>query len=269
MAMKLMITLTVIRQLSTHKNYQTVFRSYPSAIGGQAFASCLITKPATPTRRKLMPDWVVNIVSSESGEASFVVDGAAQGQPLEAHQDDTVSWNNQTNDEHQPWQTNSSYQPLDQSDLSDPIPAGEPSNSYNCTTPATNPQHWTVYYYCSRHPDNPNERGSIAVTAWPITFGGGGLAPQASTANYSKQDTIAWFNHSQQAHQPCQTDANYSPVTSPGSLSGVIQPGEQSSPYTVPPPPAGSPATYTIYYFCYLHQNVKNEQGKIIATPDG
>jgi hypothetical protein len=217
----------------------------------------------------IMPDWVVNIVSSESGETSFVVDGAAQGQPLEAHQDDTVSWNNQTNDEHQPWQTNPSYQPLDQSDLSGPIPAGEPSNSYNCTSPATNPQHWTVYYYCSRHPDNPNERGSIDVTAWPITFGGGGLAPQASAANYSKQDTITWFNHSQQAHQPCLTDSNYSPVTSPGSLSGVIQPGEQSSPYTVPPPPPGSPATYTIYYFCYLHQNVQSEQGMIIATPDG
>ncbi len=102
-----------------------------------------------------MADWVVNIVSVESGESSFVVDGSTQGQPLEAHQDDTVSWNNQTNDEHQPWQTNSNYEPLAQSDLSDPIPEGEPSNSYNCSSPDGNPQHWTVYYYCSRHPDNP------------------------------------------------------------------------------------------------------------------
>jgi hypothetical protein len=34
MAMMLMITLMGIRQLFTHKNYQTVSRSYPSAIGG-------------------------------------------------------------------------------------------------------------------------------------------------------------------------------------------------------------------------------------------
>lgn len=216
-----------------------------------------------------MADWLINIVSSDSGEASFVVDGATQGQPLDAHQDDTVSWNNQTNGEHQPWQTNSSYEPFDQSDLSDPIPEGEPSNSYNCTSPDGNPQHWTVYYYCSRHPDNANERGSINVTAWPITIGGGGFAPQVSTANYAKQDTISWFNHSQSAHQPCETDSNYSPVTSPGSLSGVIQPGEGSVPYLVPGPPPGSPATYTIYYFCYLHQDNQSERGTIIATPSG
>src|ERR1041385_833622 len=216
-----------------------------------------------------MADWLINIVSSVSGEASFVVDGGTQGQPLDAHQDDTVSWNNQTNDEHQPWQTNSSYEPLDQAPLVDPIPEGEPSVSYNCTSPAANPQHWTVYYYCRNHPNNPNERGTINVTAWPITIGGGGLAPNKSTANYTNQDTITWFNHSSQAHQPCQTDSKYSPVSSPGSLSGVIQPGEKSAPYAVPPPPSGSAPTYTIYYFCYLHQNAKNEQGRIIATPDG
>lgn len=219
-----------------------------------------------------MPDWVVNIVSSGSGEASFVVDGATQGQPLDAHQDDTVSWNNQTNDEHQPWQTNSSYEPYDQSDLSDPIPEGEPSNSYNCTSPATNPQHWTVYYYCSRHPDNANERGSINVTAWPITIGGSGantnFTPNVSGANYIKHDTISWFNHTQEAHQPCETDSNYSPVTSPGSLSGVIQPGEASTPYAVPPPASG-PASYTIYYFCYLHQDRQKERGTIVAAPSG
>ena len=220
-----------------------------------------------------MADWLVNIVSSGSGEASFVVDGSTQGQPLDAHQDDTVSWNNQTNDEHQPWQTNSSYEPLDQAPLVNPIPEGEPSISYNCTSPTANPQHWTVYYYCRNHPDNANERGSINVTAWPITIGGSGaktnFAPNVSGANYTKQDKITWFNHTQTAHQPCETDSNYSPVTSSGSLSAVLQPGEKSAPYAVPPPAPGSPATYTIYYFCYLHQDVKKERGTIVATPDG
>jgi hypothetical protein len=46
MALKLMITLTVIHQLSTHKNYQIVFRSYLSAIGGEASAICLIIRLA-------------------------------------------------------------------------------------------------------------------------------------------------------------------------------------------------------------------------------
>ena len=216
-----------------------------------------------------MADWLVNIVLSGSGETSFEVDGSTQGQPLDAHQDDLVTWNNQTNDEHQPWQTDSSYDPLDNGSLVDPIPEGEPSITYNCSSPAANPQHWTVYYYCRNHPDNPKERGSINVTAWPITFGGGGLSTNASTANYSNHDTISWFNHSTAAHQPCQTDSKYSPVTSPGSMSAVLQPGDKSAPYTIPPPPPGSPATYTIYYFCYLHQTAKNEQGKIVATPDG
>jgi len=215
-----------------------------------------------------MADWLVNIVLSGSGETSFEVDGFTQGQPLDAHQDDLVTWNNQTNDEHQPWQTDSSYEPLTNGSLVDPIPKGQPSITYNCSSPAANPQHWTVYYYCRNHPDNPKERGTINVTAWPITYGGSGLSATASTANYTNHDTISWFNHSTAAHQPWQTDANYKPLPA-GSLSAVLQPGDKSAPYAVPPPPPGSPAPYTIYYFCYLHQNVTTEQGKIVATPDG
>jgi len=214
-----------------------------------------------------MPDWVVNIVLSDSGETSFVVDGSTQGQPLPAHQDDTVSWNNQTNDEHQPWQTDSLYAPIDKAPLVDPIPEGEPSISYNCTSPAANPQHWTVYYYCRNHTDNENERGSINVAAWPITIGGSGantnFAPPASSAYYLTQDKISWFNHAAEAHQPCETDANYSPVTSPGSLSGVLQPGDKSVPYTIQPP------ARTIYYFCFLHQDRQKERGTIVVTADG
>ncbi len=215
-----------------------------------------------------MADWLVNIVLSDSGETSFEVDGSTQGQSLDAHQDDLVTWNNQTNHEHQPWQTDSSYDPLPNGSLVDPIPKGQPSVTYNCSSPAANPQHWTVYYYCRNHPDNPKERGSINVAAWPITFGGGGLSPNASTANYENHDTITWFNHSAAAHQPWQTDANYKPLSA-GSMSAVLQPGDKSAPYTVPPPPPGTPAPYTIYYFCYLHQNATNERGTIVATPDG
>jgi len=214
-----------------------------------------------------MADWLVNIVSSDSGEASFVVDGSTQGQPLDSHQDDLVTWNNQTNDEHQPWQTDSSYNPLDNAPLVDPIPEGEPSVPYDCASPSQNPQHWTVYYYCRNHPNNPNERGSINVTAWPVTIAGAGantsLTPSASAAYYESDDTISWFNHGSEAHQPCETDSNYSPVTSPGSLSGVLQPGDKSTPYAIQAP------ARTIYYFCYLHQNRQNERGTIVVTAGG
>jgi hypothetical protein len=63
-----------------------------------------------------MADWSVNIIQTKSG-AAFVVDfpNAKQGQPLQAAQDDLVSWFNQTDDEHQPWQTDANYKPQAQS----------------------------------------------------------------------------------------------------------------------------------------------------------
>jgi hypothetical protein len=228
-----------------------------------------------------MPDWVINIISSDSGEASFIVDslGAKQGDPLNAKQDDLVSWYNQTNDDHQPWETDSDYNPNELSDLSDIIPGGEPSNNYNCTQPAGSPQQWTVYYYCSRHPDNANERGSINVKALPknsinITGSGTGTTflPPVRGATYTanQKDTINWNNLTEEAHQPWPTDATYSkalPVSSwPGTLSGVIQPGDSSLVYAVTPPDATT-TNWTVYYFCFLHQDRESERGTIVIPP--
>jgi hypothetical protein len=225
-----------------------------------------------------MPDYLVNIVASESGDAEFVpaFRGAGQGQPLEVNQEDLVSWYNQTNDAHQPWQTDSGYNPLAQSPLVDAVPAGQPSNTYPCTQPGGSPQVWTVYYYCNRHPDNPKERGSIIVTALPtnsiniIDSGmGATFTPPARGANGG--DLINWNNLTAEAHQPWPTDANSSklPVTGwPGSLSGVIEPGSSSLVYAVAPPPTNPNATsWTIYYFCNLHPDSESERGTIVVPP--
>jgi hypothetical protein len=229
-----------------------------------------------------MPDWVVNIVKGKSGQAEFVVDfpGAQQGQPLQAQQDDLVSWYNQTRDTHQPWQTDSNYNRLRQSDLSDPIPPGQSSNNYDCAQPAVGsppeqPQTWQVYYACALHPNNPNERGLINVTALPtnsvnildsgsaVTF-----APQARGAR--KNDLINWNNLTQEEHQPWPTDASYNPLSvqkgDAAYLSDPIQPGESSGLYTVAPP-AGNPKSWTVYYCCYLHQEAKSERGTIVVPP--
>ena len=112
-----------------------------------------------------MPDWSIKIVSASSGGgAAFQPDlqGYSQGDPLPAQQDDLVSWNNTTDDTHQPWPTDSNYNPLSDADvlprgsatyLSDPIPAGKSSRpSYDVAQPDGSPQTWTIYYFCKLHP---------------------------------------------------------------------------------------------------------------------
>ena len=137
----------------------------------------------TKSEEGTMPDWMINIVSLDSGEGAFVVDGLEQGQPLAAQRDDLVHWYNQTNDDHQPWKTDANYNPCAASDLSELIPAGQPSNNWDCLPPQVvndpcspsidpgnpnnppDPPTWTIYYYCNRHPDNEQERGSINIAA--------------------------------------------------------------------------------------------------------
>lgn len=128
-----------------------------------------------------MPDWSIKIVPSGSGGgAAFVPDvqGAKPGDPLQAMQDDLVTWNNTTNEAHQPWQTDSAYQPLSEAwvkahpDLymSDSIPAGESSRpSYDVSQPGglPPPKAWTIYYYCKAHPTVKSERGTIAAKVPP------------------------------------------------------------------------------------------------------
>ena len=123
-----------------------------------------------------MPDWSIKIVSTGSGaRAAFVPDlvGAKPGDPLQAQQDDLVTWNNTTKQTHQPWPTDSHYKPLPDSQvprgsanyLSDPIPAGQSSRpSYDVAQPDDEPETWTVYYCCKQH---PTERGKIIATVVP------------------------------------------------------------------------------------------------------
>lgn len=128
-----------------------------------------------------MPDWSIKIVQLDSGETVFVPDlqGAQPGDPLQTWQDDLVSWNNTTNKTHQPWPTDSSYQPLPDSQvlprgsatyMSDEIPPGESSTpSYDVPPPpAANPplETWTIYYCCKKH---PTEHGTIVATTVPTS----------------------------------------------------------------------------------------------------
>jgi hypothetical protein len=219
-----------------------------------------------------MADWLVNIVLSPSGEASFVVGlpGARQGQPLKADQDDLVRWNNQTNDQHQLWETDSNYDPVSQSSLPGLVKAGMSSDNYDCAQPSWQPASWTVYYYCSLHPNNPLERGSIQVAALPqqsisITGAGAGTAFSPQSLKSSSGLPINWYNATSQPHQPWQTDSTYKPLTQ-SSLADVIEPSTSSLVYTLNPP-APNTQSWTVYYFCKLHPNAQNERGTIVIPP--
>ena len=127
-----------------------------------------------------MPDWSIKIVQTGSG-AAFVPDlaGAKPGDPLQAQQDDLVTWNNITNDSHQPWPSDANYNPLPDSQvlprgsanyLSDVIPPQSSSRpSYDVAQPAgpPPPPTWTVYYCCKLHPGVASERGTIVGTVPP------------------------------------------------------------------------------------------------------
>lgn len=125
-----------------------------------------------------MADWSIRIVPAASGGgAAFQPDiqGYEPGDPLPAQQDDLVTWNNTTNQSHQPWQTDESYEPISpdpprgsKNYLSDPIPPRQSSRpSYDVSAPAGSPDSWTVYYYCNLHPTVETERGTIQATAVP------------------------------------------------------------------------------------------------------
>ena len=131
-----------------------------------------------------MADWSIKIIPAASGRgAAFQPDlqGYGPGDPLPAQEDDLVTWNNTTEDEHQPWPTDSNYSPLSEAVvlprggpnyLSDPIPAGNSSTpAYDVAQPNTTPppDSWTVYYYCKLHPMITSERGTIEATVPPFS----------------------------------------------------------------------------------------------------
>jgi hypothetical protein len=129
-----------------------------------------------------MADWSIKIVPANSGSgAAFQPDiqGYGQGDALIAQQDDLVTWSNTTGDTHQPWMTDSLYNPLSDAAvlprgstnyMSDPIPPDEASRpSYDVAQPATQPNNWTVYYFCKLHPMIVTERGTIEAAIPPTS----------------------------------------------------------------------------------------------------
>jgi plastocyanin len=108
-----------------------------------------------------MPTWSVKIVQAGDA-AAFVPDlqGAKAGDPLQAEVGDNVSWGNLTEETHQPWKTDESYQQFeDDGDLCDPIDPQDSSRSDYAID-----MEGTVYYRCKTHADRPSERGSIIAT---------------------------------------------------------------------------------------------------------
>lgn len=75
-------------------------------------------------------------------------------------------WNNQTKENHQPWPTDSNYNPQP-TPWFPPVPPGETSGDYAAPQapppPAPPPPPQTVYYFCKLHPHRTSERGTITV----------------------------------------------------------------------------------------------------------
>ena len=81
-------------------------------------------------------------------------------QALQATSGWPINWYNQTNQPHQPWQTDKNYQPQQQSTLAGVIQPGTTSLVYTLNPPTPGANSWTVYYCCKLH---PNERGTIVI----------------------------------------------------------------------------------------------------------
>ena len=134
-----------------------------------------------------MPTWSIEIVEKD-GVTTF------SPRNQNALQEDMISWNNTTDDRHQPWMLDANgnpvadprtkidpNKPLDEcvnppgppnfdpksrqvpTYLSDCIAPGASSRpAFNVTVPAglTSP----ISYYCKVHPQNASERGTITLT---------------------------------------------------------------------------------------------------------
>jgi plastocyanin len=102
--------------------------------------------------------WSITIVAGED-EASFVPDvyvppGTASPASLQAQVSDMVSWNNQTDQEHEIWQRNATPPDTQITSQIDAHTSSSPAYIVGGTAPGT------VDYYCSIH---PTEKGSIDV----------------------------------------------------------------------------------------------------------
>jgi hypothetical protein len=108
-------------------------------------------------------NWSITITGgSENTPASFVPDVYTEGTPqtaLQAQEGDIISWNNQTQLTHQPWQTDSSYRIGTGAnvELCDPVA------SFGSSRPGFVPgDPGLIYYACKTHPNLP-EHGAINV----------------------------------------------------------------------------------------------------------
>ena len=109
-------------------------------------------------------DWSIRI--APDGD-TFAFDPSQQN----AENSDMISWNNRTDETHQPWPADSNWEPVPEdqvtkgsagcSYLSDPIePWTSSSPAYVCAAPLTGST--TIYYVCRYH---PQEHGTIVVSA--------------------------------------------------------------------------------------------------------
>jgi plastocyanin len=102
--------------------------------------------------------WSIQITSS-----GFEVDAYGQsGSTLNCQNGDVVSWNNQTTQEHQPYQTDSNYQPTGPQ-LCEVIEGRINASSTPGYIPDLDTTPGEIYYYCQIHPTDENERGILNV----------------------------------------------------------------------------------------------------------
>jgi hypothetical protein len=104
-------------------------------------------------------NWSITFTSN-----GLQVDAYGQSGPnLQCQNGDIISWNNQTNETHQPAQTNQQHSDTGPAlcDLIEPFKSSSPG--YVPDTEQDPPQ--TIYYYCSVHPRRAQEYGHLNVVA--------------------------------------------------------------------------------------------------------
>ena len=133
-----------------------------------------------------MPDWKITITTDSNGKPVAFVPAQPNGKPggtLIAEAGDIVTWDNQSDEACWPWPTDSSGNPLPDSNvstefgnyLSNKIAGGDPSTPYFnpvdplVTDPTTTPRKtvaapYTLTYCCKLH---PTIKGAILVNPIP------------------------------------------------------------------------------------------------------
>lgn len=228
-----------------------------------------------------MPDWSIKIIPAENGGAAFVPDlrGAKPSDSLLAQDSDLVTWNNTTNDHHQPWQTDGQFKLLPNGALSKEIlPQRSSSPAYNLPPPPTGAP-VTIYYCCKLH---PHEHGTIEVAAipnWTVNIIPCGVEGAAFVPNIEgKQpgdplqvtagDLVAWINTTDESHQPWQTDENFNALPDAALVDEIPPHTLPRSCYKTPPTQKGGPDV-TIYYRCNAHPDDPHEHGTLIVKAPG